>query len=37
MQELGCDSKHFKAIIQASAFGSNYAGKGKEFSDVDGK
>ena len=28
--------KHFKAVIQASRFGSNYAGKGKEFNDVDG-
>ena len=35
MQELGCDSKHFKAIIQASDL-EVITGKGKDFSDVDG-
>ena len=34
--ELTCDAKHFKAIIQATFFGNNYAGKAKEFSDVNG-
>ena len=34
--ELACDSKHFKATIRASTFGNNYAGKAKEFSDVNG-
>jgi hypothetical protein len=34
--ELTCDSKHFKATIKASVFGNNYAGKAKEFSDVNG-